>query len=90
MVKEDQKNFDEFMEQNVEIFLPGDLNVDNEIPPEPIEGEMVVVNESPLPSVKDVDTPPLWTEVVRKGKNRSRPTRIEPNDRRILEYLRSG
>jgi hypothetical protein len=41
---------------------------------------------TPIYSDIKIGTPPMWTEVVRRGRNRSKSNKISVNDRRILEY----
>jgi hypothetical protein len=50
------------------------------------ENDVSNARKSPIPSFKDEASSPLWTEVVRKGKSRSRSNKINQDDRRVLEY----
>jgi hypothetical protein len=86
LTKEDQKSFDRFVEENPETLLPNELDLESDLG----VTNMVDVNDkefdSPIPSFKDEESPPLWTEVVRKGKMKSKSNKIKLDDRRLLEY----
>jgi hypothetical protein len=76
--------------QNPESVLLVNLDVDLKIESDPLNGQVVSSPVSPSDSTKETDTLVLWTEVVRKGKNRSkcrsRKEKIDEHDSCILEY----
>jgi hypothetical protein len=80
-----------FMGGNPEVLLPTDLDFKNTMEPDSMK-EAASSNEvlTPSCSMKEPDTPILWTEVVRKGKHktktRSRNNNLGENDRCLLKY----
>jgi hypothetical protein len=90
LIVADQGRFEHFVAKNPESVLPVNLDVDLEIEYDPLNGQVVSSLVSPSDSIKETDTSVLWTEVVRKGKNRSkcrsRKEKIGEHDRHILEY----
>lgn len=72
------ENFNSFANENPDILLPANL-------------EFTYGNENLTPDLilkEEGRTPPKesWTEVVRKGKSRSKTIKCDNNDRGILEY----
>jgi hypothetical protein len=65
--------------------LPSSLELDNGMLANPLDGPEPTVS-TPIESLKDYETSPAWTEVVRKGKTRSKSNKIDHYDRCILEY----
>jgi hypothetical protein len=80
------KPFDDFVEVNRETVLLTELDLESDILMVVKENVVSNTGKSPIPSFKDEASPPLWTEVVRKGKSRSRSNKINQDDRRVLEY----
>jgi hypothetical protein len=78
--------FDEFAEYNPESILPTELDLESDMKVVDKADGDISKNKSHVPSFKDDASPPLWTEVVRKGKAKSRSNRIKYDDRRVLEY----
>jgi hypothetical protein len=52
--------------------LPVNLDVSLDLDVEPLEGQIIVNPVSPCTSIKEADTSELWTEVVKRGENRSK------------------
>jgi hypothetical protein len=88
LIKEDRQSFDRFVEENPETLLPTKLDLESDLGFANKEGENAKNCNSHVPSVKDDESPPLWTEVVRKGKTKSRSNKIKIDDRRLQEYYR--
>jgi hypothetical protein len=90
LIVADQGRYEHFVAKNPESVLPVNLDVDLEIESDPLNCQVVSSHVSPSDSIKETDTSVLWTEVVRKGKNRSkcrsRKEKIGEHDRHILEY----
>jgi hypothetical protein len=79
-----------FVEENPEVLLPTDLDIKNTMKPDFIK-ESVGTHELLTPSsMKEHDSPILWTEVARKGKNKTKTksmnNNIGENDNCIPEY----
>jgi hypothetical protein len=79
-----------FVEENPEVLLPTDLDIKNTMEPDFIK-ESVGTHELLTPSsMKEHDSPILWTEVARKGKNKTKTksmnNNIGENDNCIPEY----
>jgi hypothetical protein len=72
LIVADQGRYEHFVAKNPESVLPVNLDVDLEIESDPLNGQVVSSHVSPSDSIKETDTSVLWTEVVRKGKNRSK------------------
>jgi hypothetical protein len=43
---------------------------------------------TPMHSLRESESSPPWTEVVRRGKNRNRSNNISKNERCTLEYYK--
>jgi hypothetical protein len=86
LIKEDQQSYVKFVGENPETLLPIDLDLESDLGFANKEAENAKDCDSPAPSVKDEESPPLWTEVVRRGKTKSRSNKIKNDDMRILEY----
>jgi hypothetical protein len=88
MIREEEKTFDNFVEQNPEVLLPDNLEVNVVDCGEPVELSRHVKHETPERSFEDQATAQAWTEVVKKGRNktRSKSEKINTHDRHILEY----
>jgi hypothetical protein len=71
LIVADQDRFERFVAQNPESVLPVNLDVDLEVESDPLNGQVASSPVSPSDSIKETNTSELWTEVVRKGKNRS-------------------
>jgi hypothetical protein len=82
----EQKSFDDFVKDNPETLLPTDLDLETDIMVVDKENANSSTIISHVPSIKDETSPPLWTEVVRKGKSKSRSNKINYDDRMILQY----
>jgi hypothetical protein len=63
--------------------LPVNLDVSLDLDAEPLEGHIIVNLVSPCTSIKEADTSELWTEVVRRGENRSK-TRSRKEKKKIV------
>jgi hypothetical protein len=90
-MKDDNEKYNQFTEDNIEVILPVNMEVDNEITSDSIkEVEVHVEDLTPKDSLKESNTSLLWTEVVRRDKNKnktkSRNDKIKSNDRCCLEY----
>jgi hypothetical protein len=87
MIEVEQKCYNNFVEGNFEICLPLSLYIESETPDiSDNKTDDTGLENTLVQSVKDNDTSPSWTVVVRKGKNRSRSEKILDHDRRSLEY----
>jgi hypothetical protein len=86
LIDDEEVKFKKFVNENPETLLPTNLDVENDILIEPVNGEVeqnhVITH---VCSHIKTDTPSMWTEVVRRDKNKSKPSKISINDRRILE-----
>jgi hypothetical protein len=90
-MKDDNEKYNQFTEDNIEVILPVNMEVDNEITSGSIkEVEVHVEDLTPKDSLKESNNSLLWTKVVRRGKNKnktkSRNDKIKSNDRCCLEY----
>jgi hypothetical protein len=89
LIKAEQKRYNDFVGENPEVLLPTSIDLDIEVVRDPLKGQERPNISSPN-SMKETNTADLWTEVVRKGRNRaktkSRSDKIGGNDRCILEY----
>jgi hypothetical protein len=89
LIKAEQKRYNDFVGENPEVLLPTSIDLDIEVVRDPLKGQERPNISSPN-SMKETNTADLWTEVVRKGRNRaktkSRSDKIGVNDRCILEY----
>jgi hypothetical protein len=90
-MKDDNEKYNQFTEDNIEVILPVNMEVDNEITSDSIKEVVVHVEDlTPKDSLKESNTSLLWTEVVRRDKNKnktkSRNDKIKSNDRCCLEY----
>jgi hypothetical protein len=90
LIVAEQDRFEQFVAQNHESVLLVNLDVNLKIESGPLNGQEVSSPVFPVDSIKETDTSELWTEVVRRGKNRSkcrsRKEKIGEHDRCILEY----
>jgi hypothetical protein len=86
LIDDEEVKFKKFVNENPETLLPTNLDVENDILTEPVNGEVeqnhVITH---VCSHIKTGTPSMWTEVVRRDKNKSKPSKISINDRRILE-----
>jgi hypothetical protein len=70
-MKDDNEKYNQFTEDNIEVILPVNMEVDNEITSDSIkEVEVHVEDLTPKDYLKESDNSLLWTEVVRRGKNK--------------------
>jgi hypothetical protein len=84
MEKEKQCH-DKFVEDNPEVNLP--MNLDFVCShSEELVREDNTRETTPEASLKEEHSSPLWTEVVRRGRTRTKINKIVDNDRHILEY----
>jgi hypothetical protein len=66
---------------NPDMLLPSNLDIEVVKTPELEVGE-----QNPSESIKDSTPSPQWTEVVKRGKIRSRSNKVSSDERRIWEY----
>jgi hypothetical protein len=87
-IGEEQSNFDRFVGENPEIFLPVNLDIEVENVQEGGVDEKMLEKElhTPEESIKDSDPSLKWSEVVRRCKTRCRNEKIGSNKRRVLQY----
>jgi hypothetical protein len=90
LMADDQRDFEKFVDLNPDILLPVDLGIPDCQKLVPIDGAVVTkhlkLNEaSPIGTVKTSNSP-LWSEVVRRGKQRSKINKSCENEGCILEY----
>jgi hypothetical protein len=90
-MKDENEKYNQFTEDNIEVILPVNMEVDNEITSDSIKEVVVHVEDlTPKDSLKESNTSLLWTEVVRRDKNKNktkgRNDKIKSNDRCCLEY----
>jgi hypothetical protein len=101
LVEEDKENFKNFVGDNPDMTLPCDANVEEAMQPAHSEGKHVLkpdpdkLGEGQSDNAPDLTldkpdmkstTSPMWTEVVKRGRNRSRSGQISVHDRCILEF----
>jgi hypothetical protein len=91
LIETEQRKCEEFLGDNPEIGLPTKIDIDLAMTTTPLKGNGDIQEHSfQGGSIEEQRTLPLWSEVVRKGKNRSksrsRKENFVKNDRRILEY----
>jgi hypothetical protein len=86
LVSEDQKNFVSFTEEHPKTLPPSIADLEYELGMGSVKSDLIVCHDSPILYLKDDSSPPLWTEVVRKGKARSKSINVQNDDRRLLEY----
>lgn len=74
MIGEERSNFDRFVGENPEILLPANLDIEVENVQEGGVDEKMLEKElhTPEESIKDSDPSLKWSEVVRRGKTKSR------------------
>jgi hypothetical protein len=82
----EKKNYDNFVDDHPEVTLPA--NLDNEVFAS-VSGnnqshELDIV--TPTDSFKESQPAIPWREVVKRGKTKSKSSKIGDNDRHILEY----
>jgi (p)ppGpp synthase/HD superfamily hydrolase len=90
LMADDQRDFEKFVDLNLDILLHVDLEIPDSQKLVPIDGAVVTehlkLNEaSPVEIVKASNSPP-WSEVVRRGKQRSKINKSCENEGCILEY----
>jgi hypothetical protein len=93
MTENGKKKYEDFVEQNPDMLLPTNLEVDICIDEYGSRVQSDVLNtqtdlQTPIGSLEDPSSSPLWTEVVRRGKSKTK-SRIENkgcDERHILEY----
>jgi hypothetical protein len=93
MIENDKKKYEDFVEQNPDMLLPTNVEANICIEEYGSMGQSGVLNsqtelQTPIGSLEDPSASPLWTEVVRRGKSKTR-SRIENkgcDERCILEY----
>jgi hypothetical protein len=86
LISDDQKNYDNFIEENPDILLPINLDLES-IQKYDLNNDVDNgLQNTAEPSLKDDVSSPLWYEVVRKGKTRSKSDKIKSNDMHLLEY----
>jgi hypothetical protein len=86
LISDDRKNYDNFIEENPDILLPINLDLESIQKYDPNNDVDNGLQNTAEPSLKDDVSSPLWYEVVRKGKARSKSDKIKPNDIHLLEY----
>jgi hypothetical protein len=81
LIEEEKNNLEKFVGDNPDMLLPSNLDIEVVKTPELEVGE-----QNPSESIKDSTPSPKWTEVVKRGKIRSRSNKVSSDERRILEY----
>jgi hypothetical protein len=78
MIDEEQKEFDVFVDSSPEIMLPTIQDFNCGMQSKPVdETETQVEISTPEKVLKEPDHSPSWTEVVRRGKTRSKSIKID-------------
>jgi 23S rRNA maturation mini-RNase III len=87
-IKEKEKSYENFVEQNPEILLPDNLELNMDDCAELVDEYNHNQAKTLERSLEDHSLAQSWTEVVKRGKNktRSKSEKINFHDRRILEY----
>jgi hypothetical protein len=85
LIEKEKQCHNRFVEENHEVTLPTNLDVACPQPKNLIR-EDIVQKVTPEPSLKEDYSSPSWTEVVQRGKIRSKNNKIVDSDRRSLEY----
>jgi hypothetical protein len=71
LVDYENRVYEEFAGKNVEVLLPPNMDLEKVLISDSLkEDEEQGVNKTPLGYVKEPDASELWTELVKKGKNR--------------------
>jgi hypothetical protein len=87
LIEEEQQCFNTFAEENPEVLLPNNIDFETDSIDIPVNGsELEDKVMTPDDSVKEPESSPSWTKVVRKGETRSRSNKVCYDDRHILEY----
>jgi hypothetical protein len=71
LVDYENRVYEEFVGKNVEVLLPPNMDLEKVLISNSLkENEEQGVNKTALGYVKETDASELWTELVKKGKNR--------------------
>jgi hypothetical protein len=78
LVESEKNVYEKFVGENPEVLLPSNLEVDSELIPNPVKEDGDLDGcKTPMGSLKEPDSSDLWTEVVKKGRNRYKNKRVK-------------